>query len=70
MGYPPFAAAGCPTPAHSLDSSSALATLGQPSTGKTVLYLSMILRHEDQRGKEPEVGELPLGGQSDPKMDL
>jgi hypothetical protein len=30
----------------------------------------MIVRHEDQRGKEVEVRELPLEGQNDPKMDF
>ena len=44
--------------------------LGELSTGKTVLYLSMIVRHEDQRGKEVEVREMPLEGQNDPKMDF
>ena len=44
--------------------------LRELSTGKTVLCLSMIVRHEDQRGKEVEVRELPLEGQNDPKMDF
>ncbi len=69
-GYPPFAGEGRPTSAHSLDSSSTLAPPGHLSPGKTVLCLSMILRHEDQRGKEVEVRELPLEDQNDPKTDL
>ena len=70
VGYPPFAGEGRPTSAHSLDSSSTLAPPGELSPGKTVLCLSMLLRHEDQRGKEVEVRELPLEGQNDPKMDF